>query len=432
MEIIREGFKQLGLLNFGSLVVLVIGLIHQLPKILDSIDQINSKRIKSITDALESDFISEKSKEVYRKELEIEMFKKVHKIRISSLEEIEKILSLVNNSNGGITLRTIKCANYHIQYKDGELKVHVSPVDKFFKNIGGLIWWLFLFVSLLQFLLFLLSDVPANSIEVIQNFLTIIFSFIFGIVFLKMHLEIESAKKIKFYLENKNIESTNLKMQNVNEMRNKKMQNGFIYPIFNLIVQTIKKLNLVEYFKKVSMYCFEIYKKNTLSQDKKIQVANVAIDLYQLFKFGVLFVFWVYAIDNNFSKWLIYYLIYSNLFTYFYYHVWGSSYTQKINKDKNNRRFLNSLLAIMYYILCFAYLYQFHYSEMITWADDKVDWINAIYLSVANAFTLTYGGFAPLTQQIRIIFMSELINTFLFFTIIISNSIPNNLGKEQS
>jgi hypothetical protein len=67
---------------------------------------------------------------------------------------------------------------------------------------------------------------------------------------------------------------------------------------------------------------------------------------------------------------------------------------------------------------------------MITWPNNLVDSTNAIYLSIANAFTLTYGGFSPLTQEIRVVFMSQLINTFLFFTIIISNSIPNHAGKE--
>ena len=69
---------------------------------------------------------------------------------------------------------------------------------------------------------------------------------------------------------------------------------------------------------------------------------------------------------------------------------------------------------------------------MISWPDSLVDSTNAIFLSVANTFTLTYGGFKPLTQDIRNVFMSELINTFLFFTVIITNSIPNHAGKENN
>jgi len=68
---------------------------------------------------------------------------------------------------------------------------------------------------------------------------------------------------------------------------------------------------------------------------------------------------------------------------------------------------------------------------MIAWPDALVDTTNSIFLSIANAFTLTYGGFSPLTQEIRVVFLSELINTFLFFTVIITNSIPNHAGKEN-
>jgi len=44
---------------------------------------------------------------------------------------------------------------------------------------------------------------------------------------------------------------------------------------------------------------------------------------------------------------------------------------------------------------------------------------------------LTYGGFSPLTQEARVIFMTELMNTFLFFTIIVSNSVPNHTGDKK-
>lgn len=211
------------------------------------------------------------------------------------------------------------------------------------------------------------------------------------------------------------------------------MRNGFLYPAVNYLVKGMYFLNLVELFKFIARAIL----KNCVKSDNErvtnnefITVSNIAIDLYQIFKFGILLLLWSLEINNEFSKMVVYYLLISNLFTYFYYHVWGSRYSQRVDRDTLNRKFMNSIFAITFYLLCYAYLYQVHYCIMLKWPNNSVDVINSIYLSVSTAFTLTYGGFQPLTQDVRVVFMSELINTFLFFTIILSNSIPNHAGKE--
>jgi len=212
------------------------------------------------------------------------------------------------------------------------------------------------------------------------------------------------------------------------------MNNGFIYPFFDSLVRLLYYCNLVEFFKFLAKLCTGVLHKRSaeeLSSTGIIRSCNIAIDIYQVFKFGALFLLWVCDVNSLFSKIIVYYLLFSNLFTYFYYHVWGSKFGQRVDRDTLNRKFLNSLLAITYYLLCYAYLYEVHYSQMISWPESVVDTTNAIFLSVANAFTLTYGGFSPLNQSIRVVFMSELINTFLFFTVIITNSIPNHAGKES-
>ena len=210
------------------------------------------------------------------------------------------------------------------------------------------------------------------------------------------------------------------------------MKNGFIYPAFDSLVRLCYYCNLVEFFKFLAKLCKGLCKKAPLTDSDKIQCCNIAIDIYQLFKWGVLFIFWKLNIDSQAALLFTYYLLFSNLFTYFYYHVWGSKFNQRTNREALNRKFLNALLAISYYLACYAYMYQVHFFCEITWPDNLIDSTNAIYLSVANAFTLTYGGFAPLTQEIRVVFLTQLINTFLFFTIIISNSIPNHAGKDNN
>lgn len=212
------------------------------------------------------------------------------------------------------------------------------------------------------------------------------------------------------------------------------MNNGFIYPLFNSLVYFLYYCNLVEFFKFLATLCTCVLHKRSgkeFSETEIMHSCNNAIDIYQVFKFGVLFFLWSCEVNSLCSKIIIYYLLFSNLFTYFYYHVWGSKFEQRVDRDKLNRKFLNSLIAITYYLLCYAYLFEIHYSKMIGWPESVIDTTNAIFLSVANAFTLTYGDFSPLTQNIRVVFMSELINTFLFFSIIITNSIPNHSKKEN-
>ncbi len=211
------------------------------------------------------------------------------------------------------------------------------------------------------------------------------------------------------------------------------MNNGFIYPLFDALVRFLCYCNLVEFFKflgRLSVGYRAEKAGSVLQQGDLISSSNIAIDIYQIFKWFVLWSFWFFEVSNSFSKIFIYYLIFSNLFTYFYYHVWGSRYSQRVDRETLNRKFLNSLLAIAYYLFCYAYLYEIHYRDLIVWPEGVVDFTNSMYLSIANAFTLTYGDFSPKDKDIRFVFVSELVNTFLFFTVIINNSIPNHAGKE--
>ena len=208
--------------------------------------------------------------------------------------------------------------------------------------------------------------------------------------------------------------------------------NGFICPSFNKIIQLLYYTNVVELFKFSARYIMNLKLKGKATQNDLIFASNMGIDTYQIFKWGILMLLWVFGANGILSKYLIIYLIYSNLFVYFYYHVWGSKFKQRYDRDTLNRKFLNYLLAIVYYLFAYAYLYQYHYADQIQWPENLIDFKNAIYFSVANAFTLTYGDFQPLTQSIRTVLLTELLNTFLFFTIIISNSIPNHTNQESN
>lgn len=202
------------------------------------------------------------------------------------------------------------------------------------------------------------------------------------------------------------------------------MSNGFIFPAFNFIIHKFRYLCLVELLK----YLFVLNSTTDKNENKK-KLARYAIDFYQVFKWLLITFLLIFQPTNTFFKYLSYYMISTNLYSYFYYHVWGGIFPQFGDYDYIKSRFLNTLLAVFYFILFYSYLYMSHFHEQINWPNGNIDFLNSFYLSISNTFTLTYGGFKPLTQNVRILFITELLNTFVFFTIIVSNSIPNPLGR---
>ncbi|MGL6578572.1 hypothetical protein ACSZOE_16115 [Aeromonas hydrophila] len=92
---------------------------------------------------------------------------------------------------------------------------------------------------------------------------------------------------------------------------------------------------------------------------------------------------------------------------------------------------MNTILAIAYYIFAYAYLFEVHYMQHFQWADNIVSHSNSIYLSASNALTFSHDAFDAKDSTGRFLLLSQAINTFIFLTIIISNSIPNHFKEEQ-
>ena len=203
------------------------------------------------------------------------------------------------------------------------------------------------------------------------------------------------------------------------------INNGFIYPLTRFFVGLLKSINLVEYVKNISARLYSVVQKRKLTQEEIIGAKNFAIDCFMVAKWAFVMIAIAYGFNYLWIEFIVWYLIISNLFTYFYYHVWGSVFVSRDDIDSQRRRYVNFILSLCFYMICYAYLYQYRYPTEIQWPDNIVDTTNALYLSIANAFTLTYGGFNPLSQTARVLFASELINTFFFFTIIVSNSVPS-------
>lgn len=202
------------------------------------------------------------------------------------------------------------------------------------------------------------------------------------------------------------------------------MTNGFIIQLFDKIILLLKHFNLVEYFKKICIGLTSLLFSKELTGEEKRQTARIAVDVFIMAKFILVFCLVVFEASQLIWKFLVLYLIWSNLFTYFYYHIWGSPYKQSQNLEAQRGRFTNFVLAIAFYIFSYAYLFQFHYACEVEWPDDVISYSNAIFISFANSFTLTYGGYSPLTHEARMLFLGELLNTVFFVTIIVANSLP--------
>lgn len=200
------------------------------------------------------------------------------------------------------------------------------------------------------------------------------------------------------------------------------MPNGPIYYTISKLICGLWYLNAVEYVKKFTAFIYKSRNPDKPNDDRTGE--NFGIDLFIILKWILISVLIVCKIDSYISLLVTYYLIAANTYSYFYYHVWDERAFADMSVERSKRRFVNFLISIAFYIYCYAYIYYVHVPCEILWPDHNVDFINSAYLSLATAFTLTYGGFAPETQFVRVLFASELINTFVFLTIIVSNSIP--------
>jgi hypothetical protein len=202
------------------------------------------------------------------------------------------------------------------------------------------------------------------------------------------------------------------------------MRFGFIYPLTEFLVEVMCLLNSAEWVKWGTERSWSWWDDRTHTTEQIRMVKSLGIDLHQVLKWSVLVSLIAYGGTSTWAFYLVAYLIAGNLFTYFYYHTWGSGYARKGGIDARRRRFVAFILSIAFYLVAYAYLYQFHLAEAIEWPKDGVNFFNAFYGSVTTAFTLTHGDFTPQLSSARAALLTELLNTFAFLTIIITDAVP--------
>jgi hypothetical protein len=200
------------------------------------------------------------------------------------------------------------------------------------------------------------------------------------------------------------------------------MKYGFIYEIFKAIIEGLKYLSLVELFKLIAKKLNPI----PLDESKATIYSRVSVDIYITLKWILLIIFLITSLNGQWSCLIIWYLIITNIHTYFYYHVWDKAAINLFEADEHclRRRFINLLLAIAFSNISFAYLYSTYYSNGFNWGSSGITKSHAIWYSISNSVAANYNSISPIDDTANSVSMIQLLITFLFVTIIISRSIP--------
>lgn len=152
---------------------------------------------------------------------------------------------------------------------------------------------------------------------------------------------------------------------------------------------------------------------------------SLGIDAYMAFKWATVAWLWLGQYNGPCALYFTVFLLLSNLFGYFYYHVWKHE-DKPFTIRRERRRFLSFMLSFFFSIFAFAYLFDIQFADdiLLKATDCGTSMGSAIMASLANAFTLTYDWNKPLTQAGYNVMTSQVVYSFIFLVIIIANSIP--------
>lgn len=200
------------------------------------------------------------------------------------------------------------------------------------------------------------------------------------------------------------------------------MQNGIIYTILKFVFDNLKYLSLVELIKFIFVKVFS----NPADILSKVKFSRIAVDIFIILKWIFVIILLKFSVNNAFLTFLIWYLILTNIYTYFYYHIWKAESLNPDNFtiDRVRRRFITLLLSIGFSNLCFAYLFRLPYVSDFEWSNGEPLNIKSLWFSYANSITADYEYVKPITELGINLTITQLIISFIFLTIILAKSIP--------
>lgn len=197
------------------------------------------------------------------------------------------------------------------------------------------------------------------------------------------------------------------------------MRNGFIYEVIDRIIESLNYLNLVELFK----FLAKRLTRQNAKKEELISNVNIAIDIFIVLKWLVVLFIWLNNITGAFWTLLTFYLIWSNIHTYFYYHLWKKEKNGGL--EKMRRRFVSLVLAISFSNFGFAYLYSKVFSENFAWKIEStlIDQSSLLY-SFSQSLFVGSGSVYPITLLGEFLTVMQLIISFIFVVVILSASLP--------
>jgi hypothetical protein len=206
------------------------------------------------------------------------------------------------------------------------------------------------------------------------------------------------------------------------------MKDGFLYVIVKNLIYILNRLSIVEHLKDLALYLNK-EKNDSLKVDI---YRNFAIDSFIVLKWIFLLVLIFFKISNCVVIIIVWYLIFTNILTYFYHHLWSDNALNQegIKKDRVRRRFMNLMFAIAFSEFAFAYLFRFPYSSNFNWGDNGASFIKSIQFSFSNSLAANYSVVSPFNDIGNIISNIQLLLTFFFLTIILSRSIPQTNSND--
>lgn len=208
---------------------------------------------------------------------------------------------------------------------------------------------------------------------------------------------------------------------------------GFIIHLATRMMVALQALSAVERLKQLGEV-FLRFQNATPSDEELRRNANRWIDGFIVFKWALVGGLFWFAQSGWFAAVAVSYLLFFNVFSYFYYHGWGSDHeppklSWEAAQQRDRRRLISFLQAFFFSFLGFAYLYAVQLPDRLEWPTSP-NGLDAIFLSLSNSFTLTYNGFQPCDQLARGVLLLQVLNVFVFLTVLIGNAVPS-VGRSQ-
>ena len=198
----------------------------------------------------------------------------------------------------------------------------------------------------------------------------------------------------------------------------KKMKHGIIYTLVDWIIQKLNYLNLVELLKKLVKMFFS-------NEESKRTASRATVDLFIIGKWLFIGLLWYFNVQNSIINYLVWYLIFTNIYTYFYHHTWTKDLANPhFDIDRMKRRYLNLMLSIAFNIYTFGYLFAQPFKTNFKWTNDYSTLQESLSFSLANSISSNYQYVNAITETGNKLTLMETIISFIFLTIILSNSIP--------